>query len=130
MSGLEDFKVVDISDISAKGGQKLVAMTKEDWTKLGTQLFGSDMMKWRFVCPACGNVATPMDFYPFRDKGAKPNSATCECIGRYDGHISVKMGEGKPCNYAGYGLIDLCPVRVMDRDEEVRCFSFDEKAGV
>jgi len=130
MAGLEDFKVVDISDISTKGDQQLVYMTKEDWTKLGTQLFGPDMMNWRFVCPACGNVATPKDFYPFRDKDANPNSATCECIGRYDGHIHVEMGVGKPCNYAGYGLIDLCPVRVMDGEEETRCFAFDEKASV
>ena len=105
-------------------------MTKEEWAKRGSELFGPDMMHWRFVCPACGNVATPMDFYPFRDIRANPNSATCECIGRYDGHIHVVMGTSKPCNYAGYGLIDLCPVSVMDGEELARCFAFAEKASV
>jgi hypothetical protein len=129
MGKLKDFKTVDISELSIPGDQKTVIMSKEDWTALGTQLFGPDMMNWRFVCPACGNVAAVKDFYQYRDKGAQPNAATCDCIGRYDGHIHVEMGAGKPCNYTGYGLIDLCPVRVMDGDEEVRCFAFEEKSG-
>ena len=126
MSGLKDFKAINISQISIKGGQSEIVMTREEWNKKGIKFFGSALMDWRFVCPACGHVATPRDFYPYRFNGASPDSATCECIGRYDGHIHVCMGEGSPCNYSGLGFIDLCPVRVMDGDKESRCFAFDE----
>lgn len=125
--GLEDFKVINISELSTKHGDKFTVISKEDWVKRGTQLFGPDMMKWRFVCPACGNIAAVEDFRPFKNKGAKPDSATHDCIGRYDGHLHVDMGAGKPCNYTGYGLFDLCPVRVIDNGEEIRCFAFDEE---
>ena len=122
--GLEDFKVIDISELSEKYGDKFTIITKEEWIKRGTELFGPDMLKWRFVCPACGNIAAVEDFRPYKDKGAHPDSATHDCIGRFDGHIDVDMGKEKPCNYTGYGLIDICPVRVMDGDQEIRCFAF------
>lgn len=122
--GLEDFKPVDISELSIKYGDKFTVITKEEWVNRGNQLFGPDMMKWRFVCPACGNIAAVEDFKPFKNKGAKSNAATHDCIGRYDGHIDVVMGNGKPCNYTGYGLLDFCPVRVIDEGKEIRCFAF------
>jgi hypothetical protein len=131
MSGLEDFEVKHISEISIKGDRAAsVVMTKQEWLDRANELFGPDMMKWRFVCPACGNIAAIGDFYPYRDKGATPDSATHECIGRYDGHLHVVMGTEKPCNYTGYGLLDFCPVRVMDGEEELRCFAFDESGEV
>lgn len=128
--GLEEFKVVDISELSERYGDRFTVLTKEDWEKKGNELFGPNMMKWRFVCPACGNVAAVEDFRPFESQGAKPDSATHHCIGRYDGHLDVDMGACKPCNYTGYGLLDLCPVRVIDNGTEIRCFAFDEAAGV
>lgn len=121
----KNFEKISISDVSETQGQQITVMTKEDWQALGTQLFGPNMMEWRFVCPACGNIASVEDFASYKEQGANPNSATCECIGRYDGHEAVVMGTAKPCNYAGYGLIDLCPVRVMDGDKEIKCFAFD-----
>lgn len=127
MSGLKDFKVADVSEFSKKGNQKLIHMTKEDWVALGTELFGPDMLNWEFVCPACGNVAKVEDYRQYKDHGATPDTATCNCIGRYDGHMNVDMGTGKPCNYTGYGLFDLCPVRVMDGEHEIRCFAFATK---
>lgn len=108
----------------AKG---IVRMTKADWEARGTKLFGPDQLKWRFVCPACGNVAAVEDYKPFKAKGAQPDSATHNCIGRYDGHDAVPMGTAKPCNYTGYGLFNLCPVWIMDGDKEIRCFAFDER---
>lgn len=121
--------MLDIKELSMKYGDKFTVITKEEWVKRGTQLFGPDMMKWRFVCPACGNIAAVEDYKPYKDKGAQPDSATGNCIGRYNGHMGVDMGAGKPCNYTGYGLLDFCPVRVIDGDKEIRCFAFDESGN-
>lgn len=123
---LKGFKVVPISEVSIPGGQGIIRMTKQEWQAKGEKLFGPNTMDWRFVCPACGNVASIRDFHAYKDKGAKADSATCNCIGRYDGHINVVMGTAKPCNYAGYGLFNLCPVIVVDGEHEIRCFAFDE----
>ncbi len=124
--GIEDFKVMDISELSLKCGDNYTVLTKEQWMKRGTDLFGEDMMKWKFVCPACGNVAAVGDYFPYKDQGAKPDSATHKCIGRFNGHGDVVMGSSKPCNYTGYGLVDICPVRVLDEGKEVRSFAFAE----
>lgn len=84
-------------------------------------------MNWRFVCPVCKNVAAIREFQHYKDKGADPNSATCECIGRYSGAVSGLDGKKKPCDYAGYGLFRLSPVIVVREDgTETHCFAFDE----
>jgi hypothetical protein len=88
-------------------------------------------MKFRFVCPICGNEAAVEDFRPYKDKGATSNSATCECIGRYAG-AGPAFGDKrhKPCDYAGYGLFRLSPVRVkIESGEEIHCFAFAEPHG-
>jgi hypothetical protein len=112
-------------------------VTHVEWLRRGRELFGKDFMKWRFVCPVCGNVATVEDFQQYKDKGANPNGATCECIGRYSGKGGPAVFEGrkvsaKPCEYAGYGLLRLSPVRIMEdldgEEEEAHCFAFDENA--
>lgn len=84
-------------------------------------------MNFRFVCPICGNEASVSDFMAYKNKGADPNSATCECIGRYAG-AGPAFGDKphKPCDYAGYGLFRLSPVRVMNNRKEVHCFAFAE----
>jgi hypothetical protein len=98
--------------------------THAEWQAEGERRFGPDLMKWRFVCPICGNIASIEDFRPH--KGATPNSATCECIGRYTLFGDRKAGE-KPCNYAGYGLFRLSPVRViLATGKEIHCFAFAE----
>jgi hypothetical protein len=134
VSSLNNFQVTHISEVrrigifvQGEGAPVPVKMTKDEWVKLGTQLYGPNMMDWKFICPACGNIARPRDFYPYKDTGANPDTATHQCIGRYDGHIQVVMGEGHPCNYTGYGLIDLCPVIVVDGEHESRCFAFADK---
>ena len=107
---------------------EIVTMTRDEWKAKGTKLFGPDMMKWRFVCPACGNITAVEDYRKYTSQGATPDSAYCNCIGRYDGHMNVSMGAGKPCNYAGNGLFDLRPVRVMDGEKEIGSFAFDENS--
>jgi hypothetical protein len=107
-----------------------LTLSHEEWLAKGKELFGEDFEQWRFVCPVCKNVARTGEFKPFKDKGANPDSATCECIGRYVPGSAEAFGEKKPkrpCNYAGYGLFRLSPVRVTFPDGKDRhCFAFDE----
>lgn len=101
-----------------------VKLSRQAWLDKGTELFGADFNKWRFVCPGCGNIAAVEEFRPFKDKGADASSATSECIGRYSGGDWAKGT--KPCNYAGYGLFRLSPIYVINEDgHEIHSFAFD-----
>ncbi len=76
--------------------------TKDEWLAEGKRLFGEDILAWRFRCPNCGNVASIQDF---KDAGAKQaDDAAKNCIGRFVG--------GKGCDWAAYGLFDICKVHV------------------
>ena len=75
--------------------------TKAEWLAEGKRLFGNHFEDYRFKCPRCGNIASGQEF---KDVGAKPDNMYCECIGRY-----VK---GKGCDWAAYGLFDICTVHV------------------
>ena len=102
-------------------------MTKEEWIEKAKELFGEDVMDWKFVCPSCGNIQSVGDFKQYKDKGAKAESAYFNCIGRYDGHGDVPMLSGKsPCNYSGGGLIGLNPITVTDGDKKTHVFAFAE----
>ena len=106
-------------------------MTKEEWIGKGKQLFGDNFEEWRFVCPGCGHIQSVGDFRIFKDRGATPESAREECIGRYTGGRSWMLGEGgSPCDYAGYGLLRISPVEVVDGEEVFHCFAFDEKEAL
>jgi hypothetical protein len=108
-------------------------MTYAEWQAEGVRRFGEDPMEWQFVCPVCKNVAKMGDFEQYADQGATPNSATCQCIGRYQKESRDAFNEQKksapkqPCNYAGYGLFALSPLRVTTEEgKEVHCFAFAE----
>lgn len=99
------------------------------WQARARELFGDDPGNWRFVCPVCGNVAAVREF---KEAGAPDaDSARCECLGRHlpKERTREAFGEGKverPCNYAGYGLIQLSPVRVVvEGGKEIHSFAFD-----
>lgn len=94
-------------------------MTQEEWFAEGTRLFGDDVMKWRFVCPSCGHIASVQDW---KDAGAPEGAVAFSCVGRYLPERSEAFG-GKgsgPCNYAGGGLFIIHPVNVEGR----KTFSF------
>lgn len=100
------------------------------WLAEGKRRFGDDFMVWRFVCPVCKHVASVADF---KAAGApEADLATKECIGRYRKERAHPFGEGKdkvaqPCDYAGYGLFRLSPVRVKQPDgRETHAFAFAE----
>lgn len=107
---------------------KNIHYTSEDeWRKEGRRRFGDDMMKWKFVCPACGHIATPEDW---RKAGNKDGGMIAfSCIGRlmadpkkaFDGGNQKKCG---PCDYAGGGLFGLNPVKIEGRKDNI--FDFAE----
>jgi hypothetical protein len=99
-------------------------MTYEAWREEGTRRFGADFEQWKFVCPVCAHVAKVADFKQFKDRGATPNSATAECIGRYTGAGEFKPPGTGPCNYAGYGFFRLSPVHVVRDDPNQPTHSF------
>jgi len=107
---------------------EIVTMTLHEWKQEAERRFGKDPDKWKFVCPVCGNIQSPEDFKPYKDKGATPESCTNSCLGRYSGgRDAFSKGEG-PCNYTAYGLIQLSPIRVIcpENDEPIHCFAFAE----
>src|SRR5579862_1076953 len=107
-------------------------MTHEEWLKEGEKLFGKQARHWRFVCPSCGNVATAAEFLPFKKGDVREAciSVTIECIGRYTGaRGAFDPAKFKPCNYAGYGLFRINPVRVEMDGHEIHCFAFADSAS-
>ena len=82
----------------AKGGK---IYTKDEWLAEAYRLFGSRYEDFRFRCPKCGNIASGKEFKYW---GADANAMYCECIGRYN--------KKKGCNWAAYGLFDICTVHV------------------
>ena len=100
-------------------------LTHAEWKKEAVALFGADPLKWRFVCPLCGHVASVQDY---RDAGAEEGLVAFSCIGRAlgsDKHLGDKSGG--PCNYAGAELFRLNPVTVVFEDgTKSEFFEFDK----
>ena len=87
--------------------------------------FGPDEMKWKFVCPACGYVASPEDW---KNVGAKESHVAFSCTGRFldSCRDAFEKGPG-PCNYAGGGLIGLNPVEIDGCTARYFAFAEDGK---
>ena len=99
-------------------------MTKAEWLAKGRELFGDDVMKWRFKCPLCGHIASTQDW---KDAGATSGEVGFSCIGRHiPGSRSAFNGEGPgPCDYTGGGLFPLNPIIVEEEDgREIAVFDF------
>lgn len=102
------------------------SITMEEWHTEGVRRFGTDEMRWRFICPSCGHVASTQDY---KDSGAPQNAVAFSCVGRWlparSAAFSNKPG---PCDYAGGGLIGLNPIRIEGRTRGI--FAFAEDADV
>jgi hypothetical protein len=85
----------------------------DEWYAKGKELFGDDTMQWRFVCPACGHVASAQDW---KDAGAPEAVVAFCCVGRYlPNPKEAFSGDGGPCSYTGGGLFRLNPIDVDGR---------------
>lgn len=88
------------------------SVTHAQWIAEGRSLFGDDPLKWAFVCPSCGYVATVQDWV---NEGESIDSGKIaySCVGRLRGTATEIFPSGPgPCNYAGGGLFQLNPVEV------------------
>jgi hypothetical protein len=74
-------------------------------------------LECRFVCPKCGNAASPADF---QRAGADPQRAVQECIGRVDRDLGG-------CDWAAFGLFDICTVHLEVDGKPVPVFAFAEE---
>lgn len=86
-------------------------LTHAEWLAEGTQRFGPDRDHWRFQCPACGFVASRLDYI----QAGGTAKAGVSCIGRVIGAKRRAFGDDGmpgPCDYAGGGLFRLNPVHV------------------
>lgn len=106
--------------------QDAKVLTHAEWLAEAARRFGPDPMQWRFVCPCCKHVASVADW---KAAGASEGEVAVSCVGRHgpSPRDAFKKGDG-PCNYAGYGLFRLNPVRVdMGNGKEPRqVFAFAE----
>lgn len=110
--------------------EPIIYASVEEWHAEGVKRFGPDMMKWKFVCPACGHVQTPEDY---KAAGAPESTVGFSCVGRWLKKCRDAFegkGEG-PCNYAGGGLFRIGPVQIKSRGDErtgdfPRYFAFAE----
>ena len=89
-------------------------ITYPEWVAEGEALFGADRDNWKFVCPACGNVASVADY---KASEAPVGAIGFSCLGRFLPHCRRAFGEKGPgpCDYSGGGVIGLNPVRVQTR---------------
>lgn len=102
----------------------MIAMTHAEWIAEGSRLFGFDPLKWRFVCPSCGYVATVQEW---KDAGAGEGEVAFSCVGRHTNadDAATFQRKGGPCQYAGGGLFKLNPVEVTMPDGRViQSFAF------
>lgn len=80
--------------------------------------------KWRMLCPACGNIASPDDF---KKLGADPQRAAQECIGRaMTPRVHLEPGK-TPCDWAAFGLFKTLGKGMhvkFDDDTTVETFEF------
>ena len=108
--------------------KEIPTFTYEEWMTEGKRRFGEKFDDWKFECSICGNIAAVGDYKPYKDKGADPNSATCECIGRYTGATDFAAHGKGPCNYALYGLFKL-PGMVVEFPDGKKTNSFAFASG-
>lgn len=81
-------------------------MTQDELQTEMTRRFGPDPLKWAFVCPVCGDVATAQDF---KDAGADVNRRFgSECLGRSLGVLKREQPkggyQGRGCDWSANGL--------------------------
>ncbi len=103
----------------------------EEWMQEGMRRFGPVHDDWKFVCPACGYVASVRDW---RMAGAEEGHIAFSCIGRLlPKHLRREaFGTARnnrrpgPCNYAGGGFLACNPVMVNQGGVVRATFAFAE----
>ena len=81
-------------------------MTKEEWNKTGRELYGENVMEWKFVCPACGKTLKVKDY---KKKGLHGYLAYLICT---------------ECNWKAYDLLGSLGKGIYIEDINREVFSF------
>ena len=76
-------------------------MSLQEWISKGEALFGKNIEDWKFVCPACGHIASVKEF---TELGVDADYAKGNCIGRLTGKGSPVEGDNSGCNWTAGGL--------------------------
>ncbi|SDM76606.1 VVA0879 family protein [Streptomyces wuyuanensis] len=91
-------------------------LTQAELLAEARERFGDDPLKWAFICPTCGDIATGEDFsnaladHPRKNRAGEAVIASDlvgqECIGRTLGALAKGAGKysGRGCDWAAYGL--------------------------
>jgi len=93
------------------------------WCDKATELFGEDSVKWKFVCPCCGNIQSIEDFQAKTSLSLDEIKGVVHfsCIGRW---VKKDKESKSPCDYTAGGLFNLTTVRVKMDDVEHSSFDF------
>lgn len=96
-------------------------MSIGDLHALARERFGPDPADWAFVCPHCGDIATPRDFMA---AGSKGEHAGRICIGRVVGALAVPAADwdGRGCDWTAFGVFRGPMVYLTDSGEEKHGF--------
>lgn len=96
----------------------VTTMTLADWR---AELERRGSLDCKFVCPVCGNEASPNDWKALLPDLKTPDRAAVECIGRampadqrrraFPTEAEPDAPE-RPCDYAAFGLLNICKVMV------------------
>lgn len=103
-----------------------IELELEVWQAQGVQRFGTDVNKWRYVCPACGHVQTRQDWL---DLGMNPRQVDSRvgfsCIGRWLARgdqlaTAFEPSKGYGCDYVGDRNPNISPITVIITPGEER----------
>lgn len=100
-------------------------MKIKEWKETGKKLYGDEPINWKWKCPACGHVASAMDFQKLN---TDPSRAYQECIGRVNGK-GTSNGEdnGNGCKWTAFGLFKTLGkgINIVTEDgHEVEVFKY------
>lgn len=91
-------------------------LTQAELVAEATERFGSDPIKWAFLCPTCGDIANGEDFREVLAANPREHRTGAdviasdvvgqECIGRTLGALAKGQGKysGRGCDWVAYGL--------------------------
>ena len=79
----------------------MIEQTHDEWVASAVRLYGKDPRKWRFMCPACGTVATPEQHIGL---GGDLQDGPVVCIKRTH-KLAVDNDVRADCDWTAYGLL-------------------------
>jgi len=96
-------------------------INKEDWNKLGKELYGKKGRNWKFICPRCKTIQCGQDLLDLDVPLNLIESAIgFSCIGRFT--------KEKGCDWTLGGLFQIHELEIIDEDgEKFRRFKFADE---